>query len=144
MAIPKRRPAETIAASTVEEVVSEFARVMTEFRADVARSLDGIKLRGARPVAVGINPGATSRPTTSAGAIMGFSFTNHDPNTAADITIYLYDGPDSDAPTLFEVTLAPGESAREWFDGGIHIGDQGLYVHASGVFSGMVFMQGVR
>lgn len=148
---PKQRTTQDIASSTVEEVVSEFARVMSELRADLGRSRNGshIPAGRARPVPVGINgTGATTRPTTGSGAIMGFSFTNYDTSTTANITIYLYDGPDSNAPKLFEVTLAPGESTRDWFEGGIHIGDAGLFVTSTGgnagTFSGVVFLAGAR
>lgn len=133
------------------DYAEDFSRFMTEFRTAVSETLNGVHISAgrARPVPVGINGlGATKRPTTSAGAIMGFSFTNYDTSTTANITIYLYDGPDNNAPKLFEVTLAPGESTRDWFEGGIHIGDQGLYVTATGgnagTFSGMVFLSGAR
>lgn len=123
----------------------EWARFLTELRVSVTETLAGIPLRGARPVAVGITGGATKRPTTSAGAIVGFALRNRSAVTDANVTVYLHDGPDADGDVLLPITLAPGESVRDWFGpGGIHIGAAGLYVDADGDFDGCLFLRGVE
>jgi hypothetical protein len=123
----------------------EWARFLTELRSSVTETLSGVQLRGAKPVAVGISPGATTRPTTSAGAVVGFALRNRSVVETASVTVYLYNGADDQADMLLAVTLAPGESTRDWFGpGGIHVGDQGLFVLADGDFDGSLFMRGVE
>lgn len=123
----------------------EWARFLTELRSSVTETLSGVQLRGAKPVAVGISPGATTRPTTSAGAIVGFALRNRSTVETASVTVFLYNGSDDQADMLLAVTLAPGESTRDWFGpGGIHIGDTGLFITADGDFDGSLFMRGVE
>jgi hypothetical protein len=122
----------------------EFTRLIAELRTQMAETVSGVVLRGARPVAVGITRGATKRPTTSAGALIGFALRNVSDITDANVTVYFHDGPDAGADVILAVSLAPGESARDWFaPGGIHLGDQGLYVEADGDIDGSVFLRGL-
>ena len=60
--------------------------------------------------------------------LVGFSITEN-AATAGDARLVLHHGTANTDPELFDVTLAPGESVREWFDlGGIAVPD-GVYVN---------------
>lgn len=127
------------------DLATEFSRFAAELRTSVAETVAGISLKGARPVAVGITSGATTRPTTSSGAIVGFALRNRSSSTTTNVTVYLYDGADANADVLMAISLAPGESVRDWFGpAGIHIGDRGLFVQADGNFDGSIFVRGVE
>lgn len=122
----------------------QFTRWLAQLRAEMAETVNGSLLRGARPVPVGVTTGATKRPTTSAGALVGFALRNVDPIETATVTVYFRDGgPDDDI--ILTVSLAPGESTRDWFGpGGIHLGDRGLYLEADGDIDGSVFLRGAQ
>lgn len=123
----------------------EFTKWLAQLKTDVAESVSGVVLRGARPVPVGITQGATKRPTTVAGALVGFALRNRSASTDTNVVVYFYDGAGTDGDVILTVTLAPGESARDWFGpGGIHLGARGLYVEADGPIDGSVFLRGAE
>lgn len=111
--------------------------------AKTAESLNGALLRGARPIPLGQTPGASNRPITTATAIMGFALRNLSASTSNNVTVSFYDGDSTNGQLILDITLAPGESARDWFGpNGIHVGTRGLYVTSSDVFDGSLFVLG--
>jgi len=59
--------------------------------------------------------------------LVGFSITE-DAVTPSDARVRLHHGTNNTGPELFDITLSPGESAREWFDlGGISV-PSGVFV----------------
>ncbi|MDR6212172.1 hypothetical protein QE364_003903 [Nocardioides zeae] len=126
------------------EVAAQFTRWITELQVDVAETVGGVLLRGARVVPVGISQGATSRPTTAAGSLVGFALRNRSEEADVSVTVYLHDGWDDTGDVVLAVSLAPGESVRDWFGpGGLNIA-YGLFVHADGPVDGSVFLRGVQ
>lgn len=122
----------------------DYTRWLEQLRVDMAESVNGVVLRGARPVAVGITQGATKHATTAAGALVGFALRNRSEAEEVTVTVYLRDGWDANGDVIMAITLAPGESVRDWFGpGGINI-REGLYVDADGPIDGSVFLRGVQ
>ncbi len=119
----------------------ELVRWLAQLRTDLAESVGGVLLRGARVVQVGTAAGATARPTTSAGALVGFSLRNTSDATTA--TVALRDGPDNAGVLVATVQLAPSESVRDWFGpGGLSL-SEGLYVDVTtGAVEGAVYLRG--
>lgn len=117
---------------------------LEELRVSVSESVGGTALRGARPIPVGRTSGATRRPTTSAGALVGYAIRNLSDSAGAKVLILFRDGgPDGDV--ILPLALAPGESARDWFGpGGIHLGDAGLYMDIDGDVDGSVYLRGAE
>lgn len=123
----------------------DYTKWLAELRTDLSESVAGVVLRGARPVPVGITQGGTKRPTTVSGALVGFALRNRSSSTTTNVVVYFYDGAGPDSDVILTVTLAPGESARDWFGpGGIHLGARGLYVEADGPIDGSVFLRGAE
>lgn len=122
----------------------DFVQWLEALRVSVSESVGGTALRGARPIPIGSTPGATSRPTTSAGALVGYAIRNLSTTEGAQVLVLFRDGgPDGDV--ILPLALAPGESARDWFGpGGIHLGDAGLYMDITGSVDGSVFLRGVE
>lgn len=119
----------------------DFTAWLENLRRDVSETVNGITLRGARAVQVGT--GGTQRPTTAAGALVGFALCNTSAVTPAEVE--LRDGRDAGGNLLMTVTLAEGESTRDWFGpGGINL-TEGLHVAVtSGAVEGTVFLRGVE
>ncbi len=119
----------------------EFTAWLENLRADVSETVNGIYLRGARAVPVGDAENAMTRPTSAAGALMGFGIretTGTDP-----APVLLRDGgPDGDI--VVPITLGPGEDTHVWYGpGGINL-TQGLYVDViAGAVDGAVYLRGV-
>lgn len=124
---------------------ARFTRWLENLQVDLAESVGGVVLRGARPVAVGVTNGATRKPTTSPGALVGFSLRNRSEADDAIATVLYHDGGDDQADVILEVTLQPGESARDWFGpGGINLA-HGLFMSIDGgEVSGSVYLRGVE
>lgn len=122
----------------------DMLKWLEELRVSVSESVGGMALRGARPIAIGGTTGATKRPTTSAGALVGYAIRNLSTSEGAQVLVLFREGgPDGDV--ILPLALAPGESARDWFGpGGIHLGDGGLYMDITGNVDGSVFLRGVE
>ena len=122
----------------------EYTRWLMQLRADMAETISGELVRGARPVPVGSTPGATMRPTTSSGALVGYAIRNLSSSEGATVLVLFRDGgPDGDV--ILPLALAPGESARDWFGpGGIHLGSGGLYMDINGTVDGSVYLRGAQ
>lgn len=104
-----------------------------------AQSLNGVLLRGARPVPVGLSAGGTTRPATSDGSLVGFAL--RETTGAASATVELREQ-DPAGALLVPITLTAGSSVREWFaPGGVNFSN-GLYVVVvSGSVDGSVFLR---
>lgn len=121
-----------------------FTRWLEQLRVDLAESVAGVALRGARPVAVGVTSGATRRPSTVPSALVGYSLRNLSEVDGAVAKVYYHDGADANGDVILSVTLQPGESVRDWFGpGGIGL-TYGLYMNIDGQVEGSVFMRGVE
>jgi hypothetical protein len=121
-----------------------FTAWLENLRVDLAETVGGVLVRGARPVAVGVTVGGTKYVTTSPGAMIGYALTNESEADDVTVRVLFHDGNGSDADVIMKVSLAPGESARDWFGpGGISL-QAGLYVDYDGPISGSVFMRGAE
>ncbi|MBM7510049.1 hypothetical protein JOE61_003863 [Nocardioides salarius] len=114
-----------------------------ELQRELAQSVAGVLVRGARAVPVGQSPGAISRPATSgANSLMGFSLKN----TSYELpcTVHLIDGESvEDGHLILEIELSPSESAREWFGmSGVSLSRGLVYHDPSGLTTGSVFLRG--
>ncbi|HSX68131.1 hypothetical protein [Nocardioides sp.] len=119
------------------EQLIAFTAWLENLRSEVSETVSGVLLRGARVVQVGLN--GTARPTSSAGALVGFSLLN---TTGAAITVRLRDGRDADAPVVQLVTLAAAEAKSEWCGpAGLNL-VTGLFVDAPAGLEGAVYLRG--
>lgn len=122
----------------------QFTQWLESLRVDLAESVNGVALRGARAVAVGSTQGATRKPTTVAGALVGFSLRNLSEADDATVRVLFHDGSDENADVVLSVSLQPGESVRDWFGpGGINLVN-GLFMNIDGDVEGSVYMRGVE
>lgn len=119
-----------------------FTEWLEKLRANVAQTVDGVVLRGARTVQVGSSTNGTPKATTSPSSLVGFALRNTSAVVSAEVL--LRDG-DADGDIVIPLTLAPSESVRDWFGpGGINL-THGLYVDVSaGAIDGAVFLRGVE
>lgn len=113
-----------------------------ELQRDLAQTMGGVLLRGARPVPVGLSRDATKRPATSPGnALMGFAIKNLSPTSPCTVTFI--DGEDEDGDVVLEVELSPSESASEWFGfSGVSLRQGLFYLDPSNQTKGSVFLRG--
>ena len=125
-----------------DEAKIDYLKWGLEIQRTVAESVSGVLLRGARPVPVGITQGATKSVSGSAGAMVGFALTNESEDEAATVRVLFHDGLDANADIIMKISLAPGESTRDWFHPGINL-ERGLFLdYEGGDISGSVFMRG--
>lgn len=117
-------------------------RWLTQLQTDLAETVGGVLLRGARVVQIGASVGGTARPTTAANALVGYGIRNLSDVDPA--TVLLRDGGDNAGDLVMPLVLAPAESARDWFGpGGLGL-SQGLFVDVvSGAVDGAVYLRGV-
>ncbi|MCW2498134.1 hypothetical protein [Jatrophihabitans sp.] len=116
------RPAYDAGAEAIALMLEAQQRTAEEAANRATASLGGVLLRGARFVAVGV--GGTLKPTTASGTLMGYALLN----TGGATTTVRFRDQDDQGDTLLVLTLAAGESVRDWFGpGGISI-QSGLYV----------------
>lgn len=120
----------------------EFTKWLEDLRTDLTKSVAGVALRGARPVAVGITEGATKHVSGSPDALIGFALSNEAAGDAT-VTVYLHDGRGPDGDVVMRIKLAPGESVRDWFHPGVAL-TYGLFVEADGPVTGSMFMRGAE
>ena len=127
----------------------QFTEWLENLRVDVAESLNGVILRGARYVTVGtagLGTGATQKPASAPGSLAGFAFRNLDLTSGVNTHVIIRDGKNGE--TILTVALVNGESARDWFGpGGISF-QHGLWLdfvrEDAGVAAveGSVFLRG--
>jgi hypothetical protein len=114
----------------------DYVRWTSQLRAELAATLGGVLLRGARAIQVGVSPG-TKRPLTAPGTLLGYSLRNID---AGASTVLLRDGCDAGGLLLLPVPLAIGAFDVRWFGpGGINV-SAGLFADITGTVDGCVFV----
>ena len=123
------------------EAQQQFTEWLETLRVAVMESVGGVTLRGARAVPVGSTASGTTRPANTPTALTGFALRNTSDVDPA--TVILRDGSDSNGEVLVPITLAAGESAREWFGpAGINVA-AGLFVDVTdGDVDGCVYLRG--
>lgn len=122
----------------LEVLLEHFLEQLT---AELATSTGTVRDTGARAVA--LRPGASSQPTSSPGALVGFSLVESTGGASAQLV--LRDGTDSTGAVLAIVTLGPGESVRDWFGpSGVGFG-RGVFVDpVAGQVDGAVYLRAVE
>lgn len=125
--------------SQVREI--DYVRWAMQLQADLAQSLGGVMLRGARPVPLGTAANSSSRPTSSPGRLVGWSV--RETSGAAAATVRLFDGRDTSGTLLATLQLTSGQSHQNWLGGsGVSITDA-LYVDITGQIEGSVYLGAV-
>lgn len=121
------------------EAAVMYAEWLETLRTQVIESVNGVALRGARPVPVGAG---VTRLTTSPTSLVGFALRN--PGAVA-ATLLLRDGFDATGDVIVPVTLQPGESVRDWFGpAGVNL-SIGLFADlTAGAVDGAVFLRGAQ
>lgn len=124
--------------------LEQFTAWLAQLRVDLAESVGGVMLRGARVVQIGTPDGngfATARPLLGAGSLVGYAIRNASATDPASVV--LRDGRDGDGDLVVPLELAAGESARDWFGpGGLNL-SAGLFVDVvAGVVDGAVYLRG--
>lgn len=116
-----------------EEV--DFMRFLTGLRAELAHSLGGVLLRGARPVPIGISPEATSFVSTSARRLVGWSVT--ETTGAGTASVKIYDG--QGGLLIASLPLVAGQSRTDSLTPGLGV-VRGIYVVITGSVEGSVWV----
>jgi hypothetical protein len=131
--------------SQVREI--DYVRWASQMQADLAQSLGGIMLRGARPVPIGSAAAGSNRPLSSPGRIVGWSL--HETSGTNPALVRLFDGRDTTGSLLASVQVAASPAAAScnntWFGtSGISVTDA-LYVDVSGAgtIEGTLYLGGV-
>lgn len=118
----------------------EFTRWLAQLRTDLAESVNGTLLRGARAVQV---TGSRNRPTYSPGALIGLSFRALEQVGGA--FVYVRDREDNliaQGQITDPGTTEPTAFAQWFGPAGINIPEGGLYVYADADFEGVVYIRG--
>lgn len=121
----------------------DYVRWLMQMQTDFSSSLNGIMLRGARPVPIGAASGGTLLPTTSAGRLVGWSI-QEAAGTPANAGVRFYNGRNSADGSLIGVArlaAAPSASSSNttWLGTGVSITD-GLWVEITGTVEGVVWL----
>jgi len=119
----------------------ELERSRSAMLAGLADSHNAVRAAGAAARYVPITDGAGNgvRASTSAGRLLGYAVRETSGSAAA--LIRLHDGPDTGGDVIMSISLAAGESARDWFGpGGIGV-SYGLAVEVvAGAVIGTAFI----
>lgn len=103
---------------------ARFVAWLSELRADMAESVGGVLLQGARPVPFG-GPDGTRRPATSDSTLVGWSLRT---SGAVDAVVRLRAGTNADGTLVAIARLGPGEDSQQWLGpGGVSV-PHGLFV----------------
>ncbi len=123
------------------EAQQRFTEWLENLRVAVMESVGGVTLRGARPVQVGT--GGTTRVANTPTAVMGYAL--RETSGVAPAVLVLRDGSDANGDTLIPITLAAGESVRDWFGpAGVNV-SAGVFADlVSGAIDGTVFLKGTQ
>ncbi len=129
--------------SHADEIAAQamlFETFLEQLRTDLATSSGGVTDQGAKVVTVG---GVNLRAMASAGTLLGFSL--RETTGAAAALVYVRDGADAGGKLLSIVSLAAGESIRDWFGpGGLSVG-AGVYLDVTaGQVEGAVYLGGAE
>ncbi len=117
---------------------TDYVRWLSQLQADVAQSLGGIMMQGARPVPVGSAPGGTNTPIRSAGRLVGWSL--HETSGTVAALVRIWDGRESGSHPLAYIALDAGKTLNSWNAPGISITDALLVEVASGAVEGVVYL----
>jgi hypothetical protein len=126
----------------------DYVRWLQQMQTDLTETLGGVLLRGARPVQIGSADGATTRPATSAGRLVGWSLRVSTLATDPGV-VQLRDGADANGSVIAVIIIPPGRSEQHWMaPGGISF-QNGLFAEIlSGaglsVPQGAVFLGGAE
>lgn len=105
----------------------DYVRWLQQMQTDLAETLGGVMLRGARPVQVGTADGGTPRASTSPGRLVGWSLRVPAFSTNPGV-VRLRDGQDASGAVLAVVNLPAGQSNTTWLaPGGVSF-QYGLFV----------------
>lgn len=125
--------------AAIEHATQAWAQKFEEQMVRQNQSLGGVLLRGAQAVQVGGAAGATARPSTSAGSVVGYSLRE---TAGAVAVVRIFDGPDANGQLVAAVNLAANGSAGHWWGpGGVGF-TGGLFVSITGAVEGAVFLRG--
>lgn len=113
----------------------DFMRFLTGLRAELAHSLGGVLLRGARPVPIGISAEATPYVSTSAGRLVGWSVT--ETTGAGTASVKLYDG--NGGLLIASLPLTAGQSRTDSLTPGLGV-VRGIYAVVTGSVEGTVWV----
>lgn len=109
-----------------------------EFAVRQAQSLNGVLLRGARAVPIGLSAGGTVQPSVSNGALVGYAL--RETSGAATATVELRQH-NAAGDLLIPIKLAAGATTIMWLaPGGVSYSD-GLFVVVTGAVDGSVFLR---
>lgn len=115
--------------TSADELVDAFQRITATERAELAHSMNGVYLRGARLAPIGNSPNATARPATSAGALVGYSINN---TGGAAVTVRIFVGPDANGSHAVSLSIPANTSKEAWLGpAGISYDDTGLFITTS-------------
>lgn len=105
----------------------DYVRWLQQMQTDLAETLGGVMLRGARAVQVGVTTGGTVRPSTSPGRLVGWSLRVPAFATGPGV-VRLRDGQDVNGDIIAAINLPAGQSTTKWLaPGGISF-QYGLFV----------------
>ena len=103
-----------------------YVRWLQQMQTDLAESVNGVLLRGARAVQIGTAAGSTARPTSAGGRLVGWSLREATGELPA--VVRLRDGRSTDDVLVAVVNLGQGASETQWMaPGGVSL-TEGLYV----------------
>lgn len=121
-----------------ETLADAQASFMSALTATLAATKLGVQIAGAEVRT--IKAGISQKVSTSKGRLVGFSL--RETTGAASATIYLRDGNDNSGDIIAAIQLAPGESAREYYQYGLAFG-YGVFLDvAAGAVEGAVYVNG--
>lgn len=105
----------------------DYVRWLQQMQTDLAETMGGVLLRGARPVQIGTATDATTRVSSSPGRLVGWSV-----RTSAFATdpgaVKLHDGTDANGPIIAVINVLEGTSNTVWMaPGGVSF-QHGLFV----------------
>ncbi len=126
----------------------DFVRWFSQMQTDLAETVGGVLLRGARPVQIGTATGATPLVSTSAGRCVGWSM--RETTGVNPAVVRLWDGRSNEGDLVACVNLGNGASNTQWMAPGGFSFQHGLYVEviAGGGLSddveGVVYLGGTE
>lgn len=123
-------PFEHLASNLTLAMEAGFGRLVGE----LAGTRDAVRLRGCEARPLTSTTGGNTRVSVSPGRLVGFLMAEKTGETGA--TIRLYDGADVGGSLLGTITLAPGESCRDWFGPQGIAFSHGLHVAVTGAVEG--------
>jgi hypothetical protein len=109
---------------------TEYIRWLSQLQADVAQSLGGIMLQGARPVPLGTAPGGTKTLSRSAGRLVGWSL--HETSGTNPALVRFWDGREAGANPLAYISVPAGLTVNMWNPPGISVTDALLVEFVTG------------